>query len=130
MLNENECEQVSKGALFSSFTDDPEFGPVVAAVIEKLPLRTQELKQHASRHRWSHVRTQAHQLVGVGGLVGIPEISFAARAIEAGCSEAIDPTAIINLVSDLDALSQRALATLIANTPSLTPSVPVEHAAQ
>jgi HPt (histidine-containing phosphotransfer) domain-containing protein len=65
-------------------TDAPDFFDLVAAFVDKLPGLIQDLQTLHNEQDWDTMRDRIHDLKGLGGGYGYPQITEVATSIEAG----------------------------------------------
>ena len=70
---------------------DPEMIDIVEQFVGELPDRLAALREALRDRDWDRLVVLAHQLKGAGGSYGYPEISEAARQLEADARERAGP---------------------------------------
>jgi len=68
--------------VFSELLDDPGLASVVEKFIASLPDKTTSLTEAARQQDWDTLKDEAHQLKGLGGGYGYPEITQLAAKLE------------------------------------------------
>ena len=68
--------------VFSELLDDPDLAHVVEKFIAYLPDKTTSLTEAARQQDWDTLKDEAHQLKGLGGGYGYPEITQLAAKLE------------------------------------------------
>ena len=62
--------------------EEPDFHDVIVAFVEKLPGLIQELQVLHDQRDWSTMKDRIHDLKGLGGGYGYPQVSEVASAVE------------------------------------------------
>ncbi len=68
--------------LISEFADDPDIAPLIPGFLEQLPDQISGMRQALKGDDLDRLARMAHQLKGVGGGYGYPQITEAAKAVE------------------------------------------------
>lgn len=90
----------------SLYDEEPELAGLVEKFIERFPEIISEMNAAAARADWPVLREQTHNLKGVGGGCGFPQVSRVAARIELAASRG-DPAGVSALLSELQQLAQR-----------------------
>jgi len=64
--------------------EEPDFHEVIVAFVEKLPALIQELQAMHEQQDWNTMKDRIHDLKGLGGGYGYPQVSEVANTIESG----------------------------------------------
>jgi len=62
--------------------EDSEFEEIVNGFLQKMPKAKEDIKNYASNSDWELCRAKLHELKGLGGAMGYPDLSLAAKNIE------------------------------------------------
>ncbi len=68
--------------LYSTLAEDPDLGEIVAAFVEEMPERVDNLIRLLDGGDWEPLRRAAHQLKGAAGSYGFGPITSAAAELE------------------------------------------------
>jgi HPt (histidine-containing phosphotransfer) domain-containing protein len=101
--------------------DDPEMRTLIAEFVKGLPDKVRELNAPENTHDFSRMAALGHRLKGSSGMYGFPELSLAAKELEAAAKQQSD--------EDLHA-ALRSLEQIVAQITSqyATPRVQPAHA--
>ncbi len=78
---------VEKQAVYSSFSDDPDFAELIEFFVDAIPERTELLRESHQQQDTDQMKTIAHQLKGAGGGYGFEELSTHAAQLEQACKQ-------------------------------------------
>ena len=90
----------------SLLQDEPELAGLVEKFVKRFPEIMSEMTQAAANAEWSALQDQAHNLKGVGGGCGYPQVSAVAAELETAAARG-DAAAVGALLDDLQWLAQR-----------------------
>jgi HPt (histidine-containing phosphotransfer) domain-containing protein len=92
--------------VFSTLLDDPNLAHLVEKFIAYLPEKTESLFNAAQQQDWDSIKDDAHQLKGLGGGYGYPEITQLAAKLE---FQALNKNQleVDSLIASLNAYCQR-----------------------
>ncbi len=94
-------------AMLSSLSDDPSLSPLIRDYIRGLPGRHGQIREAIDARDLTRVATLAHQVRGVGGMYGFPQLSELAGLIEDATGDAQDLDLIAELIDDLGEMIDR-----------------------
>ncbi len=87
--------------------DDPTW-PGVRMIVSRLPVHVAKLKERLAKDEWLELQRMAHQIRGLGGTIGLPEVSDLAAKIEDEIkSGTSDKATLGGLVRQMDELVNR-----------------------
>jgi len=86
----------------SLIQEDPEFGSIVTNFLNKLPEKKSLIENCIHNHDWNACRKHLHELKGLGGAMGFPELSEAARLVE----NEVKADEILNIAEKINILYQ------------------------
>ncbi len=75
------------GPITSEFADDPDMAILIAEFVASLPASAHAILDRLDQGAIEQARTMAHQLKGAGGGYGFPQVTDAARAVDAAIRE-------------------------------------------
>ena len=98
------------GDMHADFTSSPRYLAIVSRFLEQLPQFVQELSDAARNRDWSQLEAKSHDLKGMGGAVGYPEITaVAARMNLMMKNKDHDSTRVLGICTELEELSKSIL---------------------
>jgi len=76
-LNRTDSQQKSGNS-----DDDDELRPIIDQFVASLPDRVTQLKQFSEQNQWQEVQKIAHQIKGIAGSLGYPELTEKAKLLD------------------------------------------------
>jgi PAS domain S-box-containing protein len=89
--------------LHSRFAPDPEFHAILRDYGDRLPAQVEEIRQAVADRDFIRIGYVAHKMVGAGGMYGFPELTLAARVLEATVTEQV-PVEMAKVEEGLEAV--------------------------
>lgn len=87
--------------------EDEELKPIIEQFVLTLPERISQLKTYAAQDEWEEVRKIAHQIKGIGGSLGFPQLTEKGKLLDQAIKEARDQeyhSLLSSLLSDSQAV--------------------------
>lgn len=98
-----------QGPIYSEFVDDKEMMELVTMFVDELPERLQRMEDAYAANDLATVQTVAHQIKGAAGGYGYPQLTEAAREVEA-TAKTRDPQQVRTALDQLTAMCKRTTA--------------------
>ncbi|NOY65904.1 MAG: response regulator [Gammaproteobacteria bacterium] len=78
-----EPEQDPVNPLYSKLVEeDPDFEEIISGFLEKIPDTKKDIQQYFNNKQWGLCQAKLHELKGLGGAMGYPDLGLAAKNIE------------------------------------------------
>ncbi|MCA9198585.1 MAG: Hpt domain-containing protein [Planctomycetales bacterium] len=100
----------SASPIFSTLSDDPDYGELVILYVDEMPRRISAMQQALESGDLEGLVRQVHQMKGAAGSYGFPELSESAANTESQLTNAPDEASILRSVNELIGVCNRLKA--------------------
>ncbi len=94
--------------------EDDELKPIIEQFVRGLPDRISQMQTHADNDAWDEVRKVAHQIKGIGGSLGYPQLTEKGKALDMAIKEH-QADRYADLLADLLSDAQHVIDTYPSN---------------